>query len=106
MREEELGFYDALEVNGSAVKIMGDEVLRNIARELVETVRRNTTTDWTVKDSVRTKLRTMIKRILRKHGYPPDKQEKATPRPPSNKPNCSARTGRRKCAKPGASLRS
>jgi type I restriction enzyme R subunit len=57
---------------------MGDEVLRNIARELVETVRRNTTTDWTVKESVRAKLRTMIKRILRKHGYPPDKQEKAT----------------------------
>jgi hypothetical protein len=79
MSEEELGFYDAVEVNDSAVKIMGDEVLRNIARELVETVRRNITTDWTVKDSVRAKLRTMIKRILRKHGYPPDKQEKATP---------------------------
>jgi len=78
MSEEELGFYDAVEVNDSAVKIMGDEVLRNIARELVETVRRNITTDWTVKDSVRAKLRTMIKRILRKHGYPPDKQEKAT----------------------------
>jgi type I restriction enzyme R subunit len=78
MSEEELGFYDAPEVNDSAVEIMGDEVLRNIARELVETVRRKAATDWTVKDSVRAKLRTMIKRILRKHGYPPDKQEKAT----------------------------
>jgi len=78
MSEEELGFYAALEVNDSAVKIMGDEVLRNIARALVETVRRNTTIDWTVQDSVRAKLRTMIKRILRKHGSPPDKQEKAT----------------------------
>jgi len=78
MNEEELAFCDALEVNDSAVKIMGDEILRNIARELVETVRRNTTIDWTVKESVRAKLRTMVKRILRKYGYPPDKQEKAT----------------------------
>jgi len=76
--EEELAFCDALEVNDSAVKITGDEILRNIARELVETVRRNTTIDWTVKESVRAKLRTMVKRILRKCGYPPDKQEKAT----------------------------
>jgi type I restriction enzyme R subunit len=78
MSEEELAFYDALEVNDSAVKIMGDEVLRSIARELVETIRRNTTIDWTVKESVRAKLHTMVKRILRKYGYPPDKQEKAT----------------------------
>ncbi|MEK6546280.1 MAG: type I restriction enzyme endonuclease domain-containing protein, partial [Nitrospinota bacterium] len=51
---------------------------RIIARELVETVRKNVTIDWTVKESVKAKLRTMVKRILRKHGYPPDKQEKAT----------------------------
>ena len=57
---------------------MGDEVLRNIARDLVETVRRNTTIDWTVKESVRAKLRTTVKRILRRHRYPHDKQEKAT----------------------------
>jgi type I restriction enzyme R subunit len=57
---------------------MGDEVLRNIARELVETVRRNTMIDWIVKEGVRAKLRTMIKRILRKYGSPPDKHEKAT----------------------------
>jgi type I restriction enzyme R subunit len=75
---EEVAFYDALEVNDSAVKVLGDEVLRAIAQELVETVRRNTTIDWTVKETVRARLRTMVKRILRKHGYPPDKQEKAT----------------------------
>lgn len=59
-------------------KTLGDETLRTIARELVETVRRNTTIDWTVRESVRAKLRTLVKRILRKYGYPPDKQEKAT----------------------------
>ena len=68
----------ALEVNDSAVKVLGDETLRAIARELVETVKRNVSIDWTVKESVRAKLRTMVKRILRKHGYPPDKQESAT----------------------------
>jgi type I restriction enzyme R subunit len=78
LSEEELAFYDALEVNDSAVKVLGDETLRMIARDLVETVRQNTSIDWTVKESVRAKLRTMVKRILRKHGYPPDKQEKAT----------------------------
>jgi len=76
--DEELAFYDALEVNDSAVKVLGDETLRIIARELVQTVHKNTTIDWTVKESVKAKLRTMVKRILRKHGYPPDKQEKAT----------------------------
>jgi len=76
--DEELAFYDALEVNDSAVKVLGDETLRIIARELVDTVRKNTSIDWTVKESVRAKLRTMVKRILRKYGYPPDKQEKAT----------------------------
>jgi type I restriction enzyme R subunit len=76
--EEELAFYDALEVNDSAVKVLGDEVLRTIARELVEAVRRNVSIDWTVKESVRAKLRSLVKRILRKYGYPPDKQEKAT----------------------------
>jgi type I site-specific restriction-modification system R (restriction) subunit len=70
-------FYDALETNDSAVKVLGDEILRTIARELVETVKRNVTIDWTVKESVKAKLRTLVKRILRKYGYPPDKQEKA-----------------------------
>jgi type I restriction enzyme R subunit len=78
LSEEELAFYDALEVNDSAVKILGDEALRQIALELVEAVRRNATIDWTVKESVRARMRTMVKRILRAHGYPPDKQENAT----------------------------
>jgi len=75
---DELAFYDALEVNDSAVKVLGDDTLKTIARELVETVRRNVTIDWTVKESVRAKLRVIVKRILRKYGYPPDKQEAAT----------------------------
>lgn len=78
LTEEELAFYDALETNDSAVKVLGDETLRAIARELVETVKKNVAIDWTVKESVKAKLRTMVKRILRKYGYPPDKQEKAT----------------------------
>ncbi len=78
LNEEEVAFYDALEVKDSAVKVLGDETLRGIARELVESVRRNVTIDWTIKESARAKLRVLVKRILRKHGYPPDKQEKAT----------------------------
>lgn len=57
---------------------MGDDALRMIARELVATVRANVTIDWTVRDNVRAQLRVLVKRILRKYGYPPDKQEKAT----------------------------
>ncbi len=60
------------------MKVLGDETLRTIARELVDTVRKNVSIDWTIKESVRAKLRVMVKRILRKYGYPPDKQEKAT----------------------------
>ncbi|MGH9161258.1 MAG: type I restriction endonuclease subunit R, partial [Vicinamibacteraceae bacterium] len=78
LSEDELAFYDALETNDSAVKVLGDETLRAIARELVETVRRNVTIDWTLRENVRAQLRVLVKRILRKHGYPPDKQEKAT----------------------------
>jgi type I restriction enzyme R subunit len=78
LSEDELAFYDALEVNDSAVKVLGDETLRQIARELVIAVRKNVTIDWTVKESARAKLRVIVRRLLRKHGYPPDKQEKAT----------------------------
>ncbi len=78
LSEDELAFYDALETNDSAVKVLGDETLRVIARELVETVRGNVTIDWTLRENVRAQLRVLVKRILRKHGYPPDKQEKAT----------------------------
>ena len=78
LSEEELAFYDALETNDSAVKVLGDDTLRTIARELVDTVRRYVTIDWTLRENVRAQLRVLVKRILRKHGYPPDKQEKAT----------------------------
>ncbi|MEW6651184.1 MAG: type I restriction enzyme endonuclease domain-containing protein, partial [Chloroflexota bacterium] len=78
LSEDEIAFYDALEVNDSAVMVLGDDTLKNIARELVETVRKNATIDWTVRETVRAKLRVLVKRILRKYGYPPDKQEKAT----------------------------
>jgi type I restriction enzyme R subunit len=78
LTEEELAFYDALETSDSAVRVLGDDTLRQIARDLVETVRRNVTVDWTVKESARAKLRTLVKRLLRKHGYPPDKTERAT----------------------------
>jgi len=78
LSEDEVAFYDALEVNDSAVKVLGDATLKTIARELVDTVRRNTTIDWTVRENIRASLRVLVKRILRKYGYPPDKQEKAT----------------------------
>ncbi len=78
LTDDELAFYDALETNDSAVSILGDETLRGIARELVHAVRANVTIDWTVRENVRAQLRVIVKRILRKHGYPPDKQEKAT----------------------------
>ena len=58
--------------------MLGDDTLRAIARELVETVRNNVTIDWTLRENVRAQLRVLVKRILRRHGYPPDKQEKAT----------------------------
>jgi type I restriction enzyme R subunit len=78
LTDDELAFYDALETNDSAVKVLGDETLRMIARELVKTVRANVTIDWTVRENVRAQLRVYVKRILRKYGYPPDKQEEAT----------------------------
>ena len=78
LTEDELAFYDALETNDSAMKVLGDKTLRGIARELVETVRNNVTIDWTLRENVRAQLRVLVKRVLRRHGYPPDKQEKAT----------------------------
>jgi type I restriction enzyme R subunit len=77
LTENELAFYDALETNDSAVKVLGDATLRTIARELTETVRRSATIDWTLKESVQAGLRVMVRRILRRHGYPPDRQERA-----------------------------
>lgn len=78
LNEEELAFYDSLEVNDSAVKVLGDETLKTIAREVAEAIRNNISIDWNLKESVQAKLRVLVKRILRKYGYPPDKQKKAT----------------------------
>lgn len=77
LSKDELAFYDALEVNDSAVKVLGDETLREIARELADKVRKNATIDWTVKESVRSRLMVMVRRTLNKWGYPPDKQLQA-----------------------------
>lgn len=74
----EYAFYSALEVNDSSVAVLGDEILRHIARELVDTVRKNTSIDWTVRENVQAKMRIAVKRILRKHRYPPDMELKAT----------------------------
>lgn len=87
--DDESVFYDALEVNDSAVKVLGEPTLTTIARELVEAVRNSVTIDWTEREVVRAKIRVppsrsqlrragMAKCILREYGYPPDKQEKAT----------------------------
>lgn len=78
LNSDELAFYEALEVNDSAVKVLGEPTLVKIARELVETVRKNVTIDWTLRENVRAQLRVIVKRILRKYGYPPDRQEQAT----------------------------
>jgi type I restriction enzyme R subunit len=78
LSEDELAFYDALEANDSAVKVLGEPTLRSIAQELVKIVRANVSIDWTLRENVRAQLRVLVKRILRKHGYPPDKQERAT----------------------------
>lgn len=78
MTEDELAFYDALGVNDSAVQIMGNETLRKIALELTQMIHKSVTIDWTQRDSVQAEIRLKVKKILRKYGYPPDKQEKAT----------------------------
>ena len=78
LSDDELAFYDALEINDSAVQVLGDETLRDIARELVRTVRTNVTIDWTLREDARANLRRLVRRLLRRHGYPPDKREKAT----------------------------
>ena len=78
LTEEEVAFYDALADNESARQVLGDKTLRTMAREIVETVRKNVTIDWTLRESVQAKLRVLVKRTLKKYGYPPDKQQKAT----------------------------
>ena len=78
LTEDEIAFYDALVMNGSAQEILGDETLRDIARILVKKVKENTTIDWTIKESVQARLRVIVKRTLNQYGYPPDKQKLAT----------------------------
>ena len=78
LTEYEVAFYDALANNDSAKAVMSDEVLKELAHVLVERVRANTAIDWTIKESVQAKLRTIVKRTLRKYGYPPDMQLLAT----------------------------
>jgi type I restriction enzyme R subunit len=77
LTKDEFAFYTALEINDSAVKILGDEILKNIAREIADKVRKNATIDWTMKESARAKLMVIVRRTLNKYGYPPDKQQKA-----------------------------
>ncbi len=77
LTDEERAFYDALADNESAVQAMGSKELRVIATELVTQVRKSVTIDWTLRESARAKIKVMVKRILRKHGYPPDLQEAA-----------------------------
>jgi type I restriction enzyme R subunit len=77
LSEDEVRFYDALSDNESAVRELSDEILKKIAHELTENLRQNLSVDWSERESVRAKLRLMVKRILRKYKYPPDQQESA-----------------------------
>jgi len=78
LSEDEVAFYDALADNESARQVMGDEKLRFLAQELVDRVRQSVTIDWQVRENARTQIRVLVKRILRKYGYPPDMQQRAT----------------------------
>jgi type I restriction enzyme, R subunit len=79
LTQEEEAFYDALvAADGTAIGVLGDSALREIAKQLVETVRKNVSVDWTVKETVRAKLRLYVKRILKERGYPPSGQDAAT----------------------------
>lgn len=77
LNNDEVAFYNALEINDSAVQVLGDDTLKEIAREIADKVRANTTIDWTIRESARAKLMVLVKRTLNKYGYPPDKQAKA-----------------------------
>lgn len=77
LSKAEFAFYTALEINDSAVKVLGEETLKNIAREIADKVRKNATIDWTMKESARARLMVIVRRTLNKYGYPPDKQQKA-----------------------------
>jgi type I restriction enzyme R subunit len=74
LTEYELAFYDALGVNDSAVQVLGDDVLRKLAMDLVKAIKKNITIDWTLRESVQAQMRVSVKKILRQYGYPPDKE--------------------------------
>ena len=74
---QEEAFYDALADNESAVLAMGDPKLRIVAQELVTAMRKNTSVDWTIRESVRARIRVVVKKILKTHGFPPDLQDAA-----------------------------
>jgi type I restriction enzyme, R subunit len=77
LSQDELAFYDGLEVNDSAVQVLGDEQLGFIAKEIADKIRSNATIDWTIRESARAKLMVLVRRTLTKYGYPPDMQQKA-----------------------------
>lgn len=77
LTEDELAFYDALADNESAKEIMGDDILKQIAKDLTVAIKGSVTVDWSIRDSVQAKMKMVVKRLLKKYGYPPDKQEKA-----------------------------
>ncbi len=77
LSDDEIAFYDALAENENAVQIMGDDKLRLIAHELLVSLRENIAVDWAHRESARARLRVLVKRILRKYGYPPDLQDEA-----------------------------
>lgn len=78
LSDEEIAFYDALADNESAVEILGNETLRLMAAELVKIIRQNAGVDWTLRKNIQAKIRVNVKRLLKKYGYPPDKQKLAT----------------------------
>ena len=78
LNPDETAFYDALSNNESAEELMGEDVLIQISKEIAEKLRKNVTVDWSVRESVRAKLRLLVKNLLRKYKYPPDQQESAT----------------------------
>lgn len=78
LNDDEVCLYDALAMYESAIEVMGVDELKVIATELLTKVRQSVTIDWTVRESARAKIRVMVRRILKKHGYPPDLREEAT----------------------------
>ena len=78
LNEDEVAFYDALADHKTAKDVLGDDTLKDIARELVLALKKNVKIDWTIRESVQAQMRLVVKRILKKYHYPPDGQQKAT----------------------------